>query len=50
VIIKIKDFNAMSDKNDLIFQLKEENRILRGKLEEINKKITILVYDKNPTI
>lgn len=40
----------MNDKNDLIFQLKEENRILRGKLEEVNKTTPILIYDKNPTI
>lgn len=42
--------NLMANKNDLVFQLKEENKFLRGQLEELNKTIPILIYDKNPTI
>lgn len=39
----------MNNKNDLVSQLKEENKILKAKLEEINKTTPILVYDKNLT-
>lgn len=35
---------------DIVSKLTEENKFLRGKLEELNKTIPILIYDKNPTI
>ncbi|WNE41922.1 MAG: hypothetical protein AD073_000257 [Mycoplasmataceae bacterium] len=40
----------MNNKIDSVSQLKAENKILKVKLEEINKTTPVLIYDKNATV
>ena len=40
----------MNNKIDSVSQLKAENKILKAKLEEINKATPVLIYDKNATV